>query len=45
MIGHRQAARKAKNFQQADLIRTQLRAAGFVLEDTAHGTTWKREAV
>jgi cysteinyl-tRNA synthetase len=42
LIGERRDARKAKNFSAADRIRADLLAAGIVLEDTAHGTTWRR---
>jgi len=42
LIGLRAAAKKAKNYAEADRIRRELLAAGIVLEDTAHGTTWRR---
>jgi cysteinyl-tRNA synthetase len=41
-IEARIAAKKAKNFAEADGIRKALLDAGIVLEDTAQGTTWRR---
>ncbi len=41
-IEARIAAKKAKNFAEADRIRKELLEAGIVLEDTAQGTTWRR---
>ncbi|BBJ00206.1 cysteine--tRNA ligase [Ferrigenium kumadai] len=41
-IAARIAAKKAKNFAEADRIRKELLEAGVVLEDTAQGTTWRR---
>lgn len=43
MIEARTAARKAKNWAEADRIRDELKAQGIVLEDTANGVKWHRE--
>ena len=40
LITERAAARKEKNFQRADEIRTQLSEQGIVLKDSPTGTTW-----
>jgi len=42
LIQARLAAKKNKNFAEADAIRKQLAEAGIVLEDTPQGTTWRR---
>jgi cysteinyl-tRNA synthetase len=41
LIEERAAAKKAKNFAQADRIRNDLLAQGIVLKDSASGTTWE----
>jgi len=41
-IAARTAAKKSKQFAEADRIRDELKAAGIVLEDGASGTTWRR---
>ncbi len=43
LIEQRQAARKAKNYAQADAIRDQLGKLGIVLEDTPQGPQWKKK--
>jgi len=42
LIDHRLAARKAKNFKEADRIRDELAKNGVILEDGPKGTTWRR---
>ncbi|MCC7259779.1 MAG: cysteine--tRNA ligase [Alphaproteobacteria bacterium] len=42
LIEARNAAKKSKNFAEADRIRNELLAMGIVLEDTRDGTTWRR---
>ncbi|MEO8714023.1 MAG: cysteine--tRNA ligase, partial [Acetobacteraceae bacterium] len=41
-IAARQAARAARDFARADVIRAELAARGIVLEDRAGGTIWRR---
>jgi cysteinyl-tRNA synthetase len=43
LIKKREEARKAKDWKNADAFRQQLKAMGFVVEDTAQGVRWKRE--
>jgi cysteinyl-tRNA synthetase len=43
LIQQRNAARKAKNFAEADRIRDTLAAEGILLEDAAGTTTWRRK--
>jgi cysteinyl-tRNA synthetase len=42
LVADRQAARKAKNFKRADAIRDQLKALGWVVEDTPQGARAKK---
>ncbi|GMV58085.1 MAG: cysteine--tRNA ligase [Betaproteobacteria bacterium] len=42
-IALRTAAKKAKNYAEADRIRAELLAQGIVLEDGPTGTTWRRQ--
>ncbi len=42
LVQKREAARKAKNWKEADEIRAQLKAMGIVLEDTAEGVRWHK---
>jgi cysteinyl-tRNA synthetase len=43
LIAQRTAARKAKNFAEADRIRRELEGKGVLLEDTSGGTIWRRK--
>ncbi len=43
LVQKREQARKAKNWKEADAIRTQLKGMGIVLEDTAQGIRWHKE--
>ena len=42
LIEKRAAAKRDKDWAEADAVRDQLKAAGIVLEDGAGGTTWRR---
>jgi cysteinyl-tRNA synthetase len=43
LIAKREAARKAKDWKTADAMRLQLKALGYIVEDSAHGVRWRRE--
>jgi cysteinyl-tRNA synthetase len=42
LIAARAAAKKARNFAEADRIRDEIKARGIILEDGAGGTSWRR---
>ena len=42
-IDARQAARRARNFAEADRIRDDMATRGVIFEDGAQGTRWKRK--
>ena len=43
LVQKRESARRAKKWKEADEIRTQLKAMGIALEDTAQGVRWHKE--
>jgi cysteinyl-tRNA synthetase len=42
LIAARDAARRERNFSEADAIRDQLNEMGIVLEDSPQGTRWRK---
>ncbi|MFM8232842.1 MAG: cysteine--tRNA ligase, partial [Candidatus Methylopumilus sp.] len=43
LISQRHVAKANKDFKEADRIRSLLLENGIVLEDTSHGTIWRKE--
>ena len=43
LVETRHKARASKSWEIADYIRDALKAAGYVIEDRADGTTWRKE--
>ena len=43
LVNRRLAARESRDFAEADRIRDELAARGIALEDTPHGTSWRRD--
>ena len=41
LLDERQAARKAKDFRRADVLRDELKAKGWIIEDTPKGPKLK----
>ncbi|MCD6220078.1 cysteine--tRNA ligase, partial [Candidatus Calescamantes bacterium] len=42
LIKQREEARKRKDWEEADRIREILKSKGILLEDTPHGTVWRK---
>ena len=42
-LSEMEAARKARNFKESDAIRTELPAAGIIVENTKDGVRWRRK--
>jgi cysteinyl-tRNA synthetase len=43
LVARREAARKAKDWKTADELRKQLKAMGYIIEDSAQGARWRKE--
>jgi cysteinyl-tRNA synthetase len=41
LMAHRERARQAKNWNEADRLREELQRKGIVIEDTPGGTLWR----
>jgi len=44
LVQKREAARRVKNWREADSIRDQLKALGIIVEDTVQGVRWRKES-
>jgi len=42
LLQKREKARAAKDWKESDRIRDELKAIGIVIEDSIHGTTWRK---
>jgi cysteinyl-tRNA synthetase len=42
LIAERNQAKSERDFERADAIREQLKAAGVEIQDSREGTTWRR---
>lgn len=42
LLQQREKARAAKDWKESDRIRDELKAIGIVIEDSIHGTTWRK---
>lgn len=42
LLRQREQARAAKEWKESDRIRDELKAMGIVIEDSSHGTTWRK---
>ena len=42
LVARRSEARRQRNWAESDRIRDELKRAGVILEDSPHGTTWRR---
>ncbi|MGB8833111.1 MAG: cysteine--tRNA ligase, partial [Candidatus Sulfotelmatobacter sp.] len=42
-VGEMESARRARNFKSSDALRTELTAAGILIENTKDGVRWRRK--